>query len=508
MFSIFDDFEIFNSTFFYNWFEDELFNQITNFFQHFQQCLHFYCESKLFDWLIIIFVDFVNAWFDDQSKFISLHDFDIVLTNAFFSKSFISSKQQKLKIFSEISKKIVKRTKRNVVKNAKRIKFKILKTEQVAKSTSIVQNIDIFDSIFTCENRRFSDFVKFLQHLQHCQHLYRKSNLLILLSICLDDVAFDIWYNKQNVMSSTSLSEWIEILRIEFVIFAKSISIMICMRCDQNFNIKKTFREHVREQHAKKLVKSFCFDSNIIKLMCKNDEKSTINDSFFAFASQKSDISIAKSKQIIDSTKIFESIVSLKNSRFSFFTSENVSESIKNNDFLMFCYFVEINIFSNVRIKTSRNRYLEIRQRFSFLDQCDQFNMWNREKIIRHARIICEICETCEILKFDIRVCNNIQISHFFKTFEFFSFYTENWIKINKEINNVSTLQKDIQIQEIFSRAQMRTICKEICHQFVFSISFIQISMQSKKEINNQKCDDSVCFAKIAYFDSKISKNR
>ena len=156
-------------------------------------------------------------------------------------------------------------------------------------------------------------------------------------------------------MSSTSLNEWIEILRIEFVIFAKSISTMICMRCDQNFNIKKKFREHVREQHAKKLVKNFCFDSNIIKLMCKNDEKSTINDSFFAFASQKLDISIATSKQIVDSTKIFESVVSLKNSRFSFFTSENVSKSMKNISTR--CFVISLKLTSS---QTFESEYQEI----------------------------------------------------------------------------------------------------------------------------------------------------
>ena len=342
MIAIFDEFEIFNSTFFYNWSENELFNQIANFFQHFQQYLHLYCESKLLDLLIIALIDSVDTWFDDQSKFISLHDFDTVLTNAFFSFIFIalfnsffsisaseliceivekstkscslsSQKQQKLKIKSEISK------------------FKkILKAKRIAKSTSIVQNIDIFDSIFTNENRRFSDFAKFLQYFQHCQHLYRKSNLLVLLFICFDDVAFIICYNKRNVMTSTSLNEWIKILRIEFVIFAKLISTMICMRCDQNFNIKKTFREHVREQHAKKFVKSFCFDVNTINFVCEIEKKS--------FVSQKSHESLTKSqKSKFEFAITFETVISLKRSNFLLFALKIESKSTKKSTTCRHC---------------------------------------------------------------------------------------------------------------------------------------------------------------------------
>ena len=191
MTSMFDEFEIFNSTFFYNWFEDELFNHIADFFQHFQQCLHLYCESELLDLLIIAFIDFVNAWFDDQFKFILLHDFDIVLTKTFsfnefatiqsifvLSESSTSQKQQKLKIKSEVSK--FKKTS---------------KTEQIVKSTSTFQNIDIFDSTTYNESEfeLYSEVANFLQHFQQCRYQYRKSNLLNLLSNCLCDFAFD-WF--------------------------------------------------------------------------------------------------------------------------------------------------------------------------------------------------------------------------------------------------------------------------------------------------------------------------
>ena len=85
-----------------------------------------------------------------------------------------------------------------------------------------------------------------------------------------------------------------------------------------------------------------------------------------------------------------------------------------------------------------------------------------------------------------------------------------NWINVrnNEKINNVSTLQTDVQIQKTSSQTQTRTTCKKVCHQFVFSISCAQINMQNKKKINNQKCDDFVRFAKIANFCSEISENR
>ena len=509
----------------------------------------------MLDLLIDCLWNFALDWFKNQSNFISLHEFDIVLTNAFLFKqnnnSFfsiftskstreifensvdffaLSKKQQKLKIsianrcqwcqlnyetyiihrfqyfscvvrtqqayefvvqffekktceifecsidfaltISSVSQKqqkqqksnvlkIAKKTKFNAIKNVKRVKTKTLKAKKTAKSTFIVQNVDIFDSIFTCENRRFNDVAKFLQHLQHCQRLYRESNLLILLFICFDDAAFDIWYNKQNVMTTTSLNEWIKIFRIEFVMFAKSISAMICMRCDSNFNFKEKFRKHVREQHAKKsvnnsflsndtvkfvceieensivietfvlqishilftisrnqivfeiisskssslsnetlkivsefmknasnqkitniraickfceqnlnfnrklyehirnheilkLVKNFYFSINAVNLIYKTMKKSTVIDLSASFVSQKFDISAATSKQIFESTMIFEAVISSKNSHLTFSASEIASKSMKNESNQ--CFFVSLFSFFQM-LESERQKF-------------------------------------------------------------------------------------------------------------------------------------------------------
>ena len=89
----------------------------------------------------------------------------------------------------------------------------------------------------------------------------------------------------------------------------------------------------------------------------------------------------------------------------------------------------------------------ETRQEFFSLDQCNQFSMRNQEKIIRHTRIICFICE---IAKFDIRFYINIQIDRFTRTFESFDYdiryhvrICENYIKfVYKDRKNCKNFRK------------------------------------------------------------------
>ena len=318
-------------------------------------------------------------------QFLEEYTSEIIESSTVFALiiSSISSEHQKQqKSQKSNALKIARKIKFNAVKNAKRVKSKALKVEQTAKSTSTFQNIDIFDSTFTCENRRFSDFANFLRYLRQCQSLYRKSDLLMLLLICLWNSAFDIWYDKQNVMCSASLNEWIEILRVDFAnaSFAKiRILKIICMRCDSSFNFKEKLREHVREQHAKKSIScsSFSIDtiksvyeieksstiikalvtqashilftasriqiafeitssksSNLsteaLKVICETMKKSTVIDSSVSFVSQKLDIFAATSKHKFESVMIFEAINSSKNSHFTSSASETISELMEN----------------------------------------------------------------------------------------------------------------------------------------------------------------------------------
>ena len=396
-------FDLFDSRLTQNDSDLKVFCEVTDILQQLRQLQHQHRESNLFDLLHDCFHDSVLDWFKNQSKFISVHHFDITFTKAFFSKSSVSQKQQMLKIstpdrcqwcqldyetwnshrlqysscvaqnqqayefvlqfFEEhasqiIEKssitissvsfaasasqkqqqsnvlKIAKKIKFNAIKNAKRVKSKALKAEETAKSTSTFQDIDIFDSILTCDDRRFSESEEFLQHLQQCQHQYRKSDLFTLLLACLWGVAFDIWFDKQTIMKSTSLTGWIDILRVDFanVSFAKSkvnwLNI-ICMRCDSNFHFKEKLREHVREQHAKKFVNSSFLSINTVKSVCEARKNSVVTCSSDSSISQESETSTATSKQIFESM-IFEAVTSSKNSHLTSTAPETVSELMKN----------------------------------------------------------------------------------------------------------------------------------------------------------------------------------
>ena len=241
-----------------------------------------------------------------------MHNFDIVLTKTFFSsefvtiqsiftssKSFISQKQHELKITFEISK--IKRTKFE----------KISKTEQIVKSTLTFQNINIFDSTLTFDEFEFDFYNEttiFLQHFQQCRHLYRKSDLLNLLSKCLCDFAFD-WFKIQ--FEFTSLKRFNTILTKTFSFaktFSRRVSLKclnfqlcafdvvsksiknasnqqiaetICKFCKQNFNFNNELYEHIRKHEILKFVENFHFSINAINLIYENEKKLIVSYEFF-----------------------------------------------------------------------------------------------------------------------------------------------------------------------------------------------------------------------------------
>ena len=509
MSSIFNELEIFNSIFFYNWFEDELFNHIADFFQHFQQCLHLYCESKLLDLLIIVFIDFVNVWFDDQSKFILLHDFDIVFTKTFFfsefvtissifisSKSFISSKQQKLKITFEVSKIV------------KRVEFKkISKAKQTVKSTSTFQDIDIFDSV-TCNESEFELYnvvANFLQNFQQYRHQYRKSDLLNLLSKCLCDFVFK-WLNIQSKF--TSLKRFNKILtktfseasvrRVSrnsnfqlsiFDVISKSIEIssnveitnvrVICKLCKQIFNFNEKLYEHIRNHEALKLVTNSYLSINAINLVCEIKKTS--------FASRKSSVSFDKfQKSIFEFAIAFRTIILLKRSNFSIFTFETISKSI------------EIALFQTTEINEVTCRH------------CDE--IFNFKKSLRehkreqHAKksVICSffltntVNSTCKAEKKSAIACSfsSQKSSTFFATFASIlskcsSFSIATFKITSKCTENVSEIAE---IAEIFAksianiRVQIVRIRVKIkIERTVFQISTFEITSEFVKKFSIQQ---------------------
>ena len=319
----------------------------------------------MLEWLSACLEGPALEWFNDQPEFISLHEFDIALTNAFPPKQINSSSlsisapkstcetsessavsaltappappasQEQQEQQEPNALKIAKKTKANAVKNAKRAKSKALKAQEAAKPTPTLQDIGIFDPTLTCEDRQFSESAEFLQHLQQCQHLYRESDLLMLLPTCLWGSAFDIWFDKQTIMKSASLSDWIETLRVDFANapFAKSkinCSKIICMRCDSSFNSKDKLREHVREQHAKKPVKSSFLPVDTPKLVSETMEKSAMTDFPAPPVSQEPDTSTATSKHKSESVMTSGTVNSSKDSHLTSNAPEIVSESMEN----------------------------------------------------------------------------------------------------------------------------------------------------------------------------------
>ena len=183
-----------------------------------------FCESNLLHRMKAIMYDVVNKWFDNQSKFISLHDFDIVLAKVFSSSKFttiqlisLTYKQQKLK--AAISS----------------LSFNF-------DSYDLFRNIDLFDSSLkhnVSNLRHFNETSNFLRNLKHCQHLYRyrKTHLLLFLLNCLNDSIFK-WLQKQSHFDS-------------LYIFSTALTIVFS---SQQQRKKARIRKQVDRKVAKKTV--------------------------------------------------------------------------------------------------------------------------------------------------------------------------------------------------------------------------------------------------------------
>ena len=239
-----------------------------------------------------------------------------------------SQKQQKLKIKFETSK------------------FKkISKAKQIAKQTSTLQNIDIFDSTLTFDRFEFdlyNEVAIFLQHFQQCQHLYRKSNLLNLLSKCLCDFASE-WFKIQFEFISlkrfdralTKAFSKAFVRRVSkssnfqlstFDVISESIEIssnfeitsvrITCKLCKQNFNFNEKSYEHIRNHEVLKFVTNSYFSINAINLICEIKKTS--------FVSHKSS---AIQKSINEFALTFRTVTLLKRLYFSSFTFAIKSES-------------------------------------------------------------------------------------------------------------------------------------------------------------------------------------
>ena len=493
-------FDLFDSKLTQNDSEFELFCEVTDILRQFSQFHHQHRKSDLLDLLHDCLWNFVLNWFENQLKFTSLHDFDITLTKAFSSKSFASQKQQEQQKSNAL--KIAKKIKFNAIKNIKRIKSKALKAKEIAKSTSTFQNIDIFHSILTCENRQLSEFAKFLQHFQQCQHLYRKSNLLMLLLTCLWSFAFDIWFDKQTIMKLTLLNEWIEILRVDFVdvSFAKLIncSKIICMRCEKSFNFKNKLRNHVRNQHAKKSINNSNFMINTVKSTCEVVEKSTVICLLNSSVSQKSFVFFATSRKHVSKFEIaFETIISSTSSILSIATINNALQLMKNESIQ--CFSASWISFSTLE---SKNQKILVRKFATFSQifesasifesiissECLNFSFLTFEYISKSTKnaFIQRLFDSLISQEFEIFIATSKQIFESTMIFEIITSSKNSSLSFNAS-KIVSKSMKNISIQSFIidaflSNDTVKSICEiekksTIIETFALQISHISFTI-------------------------------
>ena len=78
-------FDFFDSTVINDDSKWNIFSEFTDILQRLQQLQLLHRKSNLLDLLHDCLMSFALNWFKNQSKFISLHDFDITFTKAFFS---------------------------------------------------------------------------------------------------------------------------------------------------------------------------------------------------------------------------------------------------------------------------------------------------------------------------------------------------------------------------------------------------------------------------------------
>ena len=332
-FDSFRDIDLFNSSLSCSDSKIRQFNDVTSFLRNLEHCqkLYRYRRTKLLEYMLWVLNDFVWKWFKKRSHFNFLPRFDMILT-----KTFSSQKQRELESIAQ------KRTKRKVRKIAKRVELNDIET---AKQTSTFQDFDIFDLSLAFDRFEFdlySNVAIFLQHLEQCQHLYRKSNLLNLLSKCLCDFVVE-WLKLQSKFISlkrfnrvltkafpsaeifsrraSSSSSNLQLSTLD-VISESTEKSTTCRHCDETFNFKKSLREHKREQHRRKSIESSLLSINTLNSMCEDEKKSFVTHVSFVPSARSQ-------KSIFESAVAFEAVTLLKRSTLQSLALETTSESTK-----------------------------------------------------------------------------------------------------------------------------------------------------------------------------------
>ena len=275
---------------------------------------------------------------------------------------------------------------KQISKVIKRVEIEAL---EVVKSTSIVANLDYFDSTFLCDIQKFDlhhETASFCQHLQNIQVNYREEELLALLFECLRDSSL-IWYKQQSELEveivKKSLSEWLETLitafsaksfaKSEIQIFASNFSAsfasffsqyhsclncfaffsslirllqhiqeivckkIVCKHCEEVFDSKNKLHEHIRQHHATKKLDRIVSRRSFNRERDKISTISSTTTSKFSISRSVTSSRLSRNASLISSSISFEaftsmfrkSVISSMRSRFSLFTLKRIFKRVK-----------------------------------------------------------------------------------------------------------------------------------------------------------------------------------
>ena len=366
--------------------EFELYNVVANFLQNFQQCRHQYRKSDLLNLLSKCLCDFVSEWFNIQSKFISLKRFNKILT----------------KTFSEASVRRVSRSSN----------FQLNTLDVISESIEISSNVEITNVRVICKlcKQIFNFNEKLYEHIRNHEALKLVTNFYFSINavnlVCeikktsfvshKSSVSLDR-FQKSIFEFAIAFRTIILLKRSSFSIFtfetiSKSIEIalfqttkineMTCRHCDEIFNFKKSFREHKREQHAKKFVICSFLLTNTVNSTCKTEKKSTIACSF---SSQKSSIFFAT----------FASILS-KCSNFSIATLKITSKCTKNASKIAKTAKIFAKSIANIRVQIVRIRIKMKIERTIFQISTFEFASKSMKKFSIKQIVCVRICKRCK----------------------------------------------------------------------------------------------------------------
>ena len=423
----------------------ELYSEIANFLQYFQQCRYQYRKSNLLNLLSNCLCDFAFDWFKIQLKFIFLKRFDKIFTKVFsfakvFSRRILSkSSHFQLNAFDVISKSIenlsnfkftfvlviCKLCKQNFNFNKKL--YEHVRNHEILKFVKNFHfSINAINLICDIEKKSFVTHVLFVSFAKFQNSIFEfattfKSIILLKRSIFSS-------FTFESVSKSTKNTSMHHLIVSFF-----SHMLQISAQKHQYINVRK---------HS--IVNSF-FLIDAIKSTCKNEKKSTINDSLFAFALQKFDIFIATSKQI------FELI--LKNTHFSIYTSKTVSKSKENKSIQCF------NISSKSSFRTFESKFQKISFK-EFLNICS-FLLNNT------VNSTCEIAKKSTIVLF---TKNAKFIAKWFTAFRIQTVRIRVKLEIERTIFQLSTFEFASKSMKKFSIQQI--VCARICKRCKQNFNF------------------------------------